>query len=130
MSLSLLLVSVLGLVAARLDSCPATPPTGRAPVWFDFQVDRPVRLVGSDTTLPRPDASLRESALPAGEFALAQFVVDTAGVPEGRSLKLLKHPQGLSVEAVSSALQRWRFEPAIARSCKVPQLVMIPLRWK
>lgn len=130
MTLTPLLFSLLRLSIAPIDSCPPTPPTGPAPAWFEFQVDRRARFTNTDSTIPRPDESLTERGPQAAEFALVQFMVDTAGVPVTRSFRVLRRPTGLSDESVTTAMQGWRYEPAMARGCKVPQLVQTPLRWK
>lgn len=130
MVLSLLVVAAFQWPAVPVDSCPPASATPNAPAWFDFQVDRPARFAKTAATLPRPDASLAERPPYSADFALVQFVVDTTGVPAERTLKILMRPSGLSVDAIKAALPRWRYTPAVARGCKVSQLVQTPLKWK
>ncbi len=130
MPISLVVLSLFQLSVARVDSCPPTPATGRAPAWFEFQVDRPARWSGSDSTLPYPDTSLAGRDLFFEDLALVQFIVDTAGVPVSQSLRVLRRPDSLTVATVRASLSRWRYEPAIALTCKVPQLVQTSLRWR
>lgn len=115
---------------AHLRACPPTPPTPCAPVWFDFQVAPPAQFVSADGVLPFPDATLNQRRPFTSDFALVQFVVDSNGVPVATSLKLLVQPVGLVADSVASAVQRWRYKPAVAKGCHVPQLVQSALRWK
>lgn len=114
---------------AAAQACPPAAPNG-APAWFDFQVEQRARFVRSDSLLPFPDASLDRVAPFPSDFAVVQFVVDTTGVPVPRTLRILRHPEGLVADAVNAGLTRWRFEPAMVRGCRVPQLVQSALRWK
>ena len=110
--------------------CPPTAPTPGAPVWFDFQVASPAQFVSADGILPFPDATLNQRRPFTSDFALVQFFVDSSGVPVATSLKILVQPAGLVAESVASAVQRWRYKPAVAKGCHVPQLVQSALRWK
>ena len=92
------------------------------PHRVEFRADAPV--------LPYPDESLTERSPFSEHFALIQFIVDTTGVARPTSLKFLHAPAALDTAAVRSALGTWRFVPANAQGCLVPQLVMTPLRWR
>ena len=115
-------------LAARGQSCPPLPDL--SPAWFEFQVDNPARYVGDAKRIPRPDLSLTERRPVSDTFALLQFIVDTAGIPLVTSGKMLVSPKGLVQDSVAAAMQGWRYTPAILKGCKVPQLVMTPIRWR
>ena len=66
----------------------------------------------------------------SGDLALVQFIVDTAGVPNTKSVKLLQRPDALVADSVVAAAAQWRYVPAKAHGCVVPQLVQVALRWK
>lgn len=120
--------AVSATAAAQAPSCPV-PPNG-APAWFDFQVETPATFAGDTTARPFPDVTRASRRPYPPDFALAQFIVDTTGAATPTSLKLLVTPEGLSIDTVRAALPNWRFVPAKIRGCRVPQLVMTPLRWK
>jgi hypothetical protein len=113
---------------ASAQACPP-PPTGGT-VYFQFQVETPARFVGDPAVLPAPNADDRRRSPFPPDFALVQFIVDTAGVPQAKSLRMLVTPDSLSLETVKAALERWRFSPARNAGCIVPQLVQTPLRWR
>ncbi|MES2524411.1 MAG: hypothetical protein V4617_17060 [Gemmatimonadota bacterium] len=132
--LSLFVVAAMLVpTAAHAQSCatPPAPPNGTAgSPFFEFQTDKAARYVRADSLLPMPDPSRRAMQPFPPDFALAQFVVDTAGVPVARTLKLLVTPDGVTQAQVATALERWRYEPATVQGCRVSQLVQTPLRWK
>ncbi len=122
--------AVLNGGPAAAQSCPPPlPPTGGS-LYFAFQVQEPARFTGDMALRPVPDATDRRTRPFPPDFALVQFVVDSAGVPSLKSLRMLVKPESLSVAAVQSALPRWRFTPAKVAGCDVPQLVQTPLRWR
>ena len=93
-------------------------------------MDTPAQFLANGAVTPYPDASLNAGRPFPSDFALAQFVVDTAGVPSARSFRMLKLPDGLVADSVRAALSNWRFVPAKAKGCVVSQLVQVALRWK
>lgn len=99
------------------------PLPAKGGVYFEFQVDNAVRQVPGNGGLTYPDR-LR-AARTEGEV-LAQFVVDTAGVYEGGTFKVLKSSHALFTQAVRDALPLMRFTPAEAGGEKVRQLVQQP----
>lgn len=125
----LAIIALMQSTLAQGQECPPKPPAG-APAWFDFQVETPARFVPGSGQLPFPDARLDQGRPYPSDFALVQFIVDTSGVPIAKSLKLLLRPEGLVADSVTAAVVRWRYRPAIARGCRVPQLVQTALRWK
>ena len=99
------------------------PLPAKGGVYFEFQVDNAVRPVPGNVGLTYPDR-LR-AARTEGEV-LAQFVVDTAGVYEAGTFKVLKSSHELFTQAVRDALPLMRFTPAEAGGEKVRQLVQQP----
>lgn len=120
----------LSSVTATGQPCPPTPKNAGATAWFSHEIDGAAQFVPDSTLFPFPDPSLNETRPFSADFALAQFVVDSTGLVRPSSLSMLVHPAALSLDAVQAILPRWRFHPATVGSCKVPQIVMVALRWK
>jgi protein TonB len=98
-------------------------PTERA--YFEFQVTTPVRQLSG-----RPPAyppALLESHIDGR--VLAQFVVDTSGVPDIRTLKILESSSPLFSAAVRDALPGLRFVPAKLEGRRVRQIVQQPFNF-
>lgn len=91
--------------------------------FFEFQVDEPAVFVADSAVRPRPMQERRLGTTFDSTAFLVQFVVDTLGRPDARSLQVLRKPPGASIEPVQVVIDRWRFRPAVARGCKVRQLV-------
>ena len=111
------------------DLCPPTSTHPGQP-YFEFQVEQMAIYIGKDTTSVRPDASLHARLPYPPDFALAQFVVDTLGVPIPGTLKMLSLPAGFPAKTLTFAITEWRFRPARVGGCVVPQLVQTPLKWR
>ena len=95
-------------------------------VYFEFQVEQPVRPVGTARG-PRYPAEARRLGL-EGEV-LAQFVVDTTGRVVG-PLRILKATGShLFADAVIDAVTELRFEPARVGGKAVKQLVQQPFQF-
>jgi TonB family protein len=95
-------------------------------VYFEFQVERPVTIVQTGVGPRYPD-SLKTTRT-EGEV-LVQFVVDTTGLIQLTTFKVLKASHGLFVDAVRTALPDLRFEPALVGGRKVRQLVQQPFQF-
>ena len=122
----LLSVAVLGCGAVR--GAPAThlgsQPTPDRPRcisggadttgggYFEFQVERAAESEAMPAALARLGA----------EGALIQFVVDTAGVPELATLRVIE-PAMPPSEKLKTAVGTWRFIPAELAGCRVRQVV-------
>lgn len=129
MSAVAVLLVMLGSMPVRSGE-PCPPPSafpGRP--YFDFQVDQPAVYTAKDSARIKPTEQRTSPPYPA-DFALAQFVVDSLGVPVPGTLKMLMQPSGLSNDDVMLALIEWRYRSALVANCRVPQLVQTPLRWK
>jgi len=105
---------------AYAQGCAAAPKP-----YFEFEVTQRAQLIVDSTVSPRP--SRRRAATVAAEPALVQFVVDTSGVPEPRSFKVLVANDRNLADAGRQALSRWRYHPARVEGCAVSQLVQTPL---
>jgi len=93
---------------------------------FAFQVDKPA-MARDGNPVPGYPALLERSGIEGR--VLVEFVVDTLGRPDMKSVKVLESSNELFVQALESALPRWRFYPAEARGRKVKQIVQLPLRF-
>ena len=95
-------------------------------VFFDFQVERPVKLLPDGPVLRYPEAMRASRA--SGEV-LAQFVVDTTGRVLPETFKAIKTTHDLFTQAVKAALPDMRFAPAMIRGKPVRQLVQAPFQF-
>lgn len=57
-----------------------------------------------------------------------EFVVDTSGRALPHTFRVLHVEDGGLVDAARAALSRWRFQPAVDRGCRVPQVTQWILR--
>jgi TonB family protein len=116
-----------------LDSVVVTPEGGRAPrattdstVYFEFQVERPVTQIANGLGPRYPD-SLRTAKVEGD--VLVQFVVDTTGLIQLATFKVLKSSHQQFTEAVRTGLSQMRFAPALVGGRKVRQLVQQPFQF-
>jgi TonB family C-terminal domain len=89
-------------------------------------VDRAPRLLGRALE-PSYPASLREAGVQGR--VVVQFVVDTLGRAELADLQVIETPHPLFVDAVRSALARYRFSVGEAGGRKVRTRVQIPFEF-
>jgi protein TonB len=109
-----------GVLGGHHDGVVVSPTSG--PLTED-QVDVQARLVPG-TGRPSFPESLRAAGL-AGEVSV-QFVVDSTGRADMKTLEVLVSSHERFTEAVRRALKDARFVPAEFRGKKVPQLVRMP----
>lgn len=104
---------------------PASAPKlqGNDVVYFEYQVEKPV-MAATGSAFPTYPSSLRSAGI-EGE-AIVSFVVDTTGLADASSLKIIKTTDPLFAESVAAALPDLRFTPALVGGRKVRQLVMQP----
>ena len=95
-------------------------------VFFEFQVESPVRAAEGSCAPAYPD-SLRAAGT-TGEV-VGQFIVDTKGMPEVESFKVIRSSHEAFTAAVRTALPCMRFTPARIRGGAVRQLVQRPFRF-
>lgn len=91
--------------------------------YFEFQVEKQVRTAPGSVQPKYPEAL--KVAKVSGEV-LAQYIVDTTGVADTRTFKVLKSDHQEFVDAVKQALPNMRFTPAEIGGHKVKQLVQQP----
>jgi protein TonB len=89
-------------------------------------VDRAPRLLAGASE-PRYPASLRAAGVQGR--VVVQFVVDTLGRAELSELQVIETPHALFVDAVRSALARYRFSVGEAAGRKVRTRVQIPFEF-
>jgi TonB family protein len=115
-------ISMLIVVGARAlaaqDSLPAN-------VYYESQVTHAV-VVTRRVEPAYPD-SLRGARI--GGRVLAQWVVDTTGMAERRTVRILKTPHAALGGAVRDAALAMRFRPADLDGKKVRQLVQMGFRF-
>lgn len=105
---------------ARGQECAVSPLP-----YFEFQVEVPAQWLPDSGATPHPDPGrdIEARELPA----LVQFVVDSAGVPDPRTYKILRARDRELAEAGRRVVATWRFRPARIAACSVAQLVQTPL---
>jgi hypothetical protein len=94
---------------------------GGGPVYRDCAVDVRVKRLGDEI---RPDyrptpAAGQRSACYAVEL---EFVVDTLGVPETRTARVIRKTDPEYATAVLATLSQWRYEPARLGNTRVRQI--------
>jgi hypothetical protein len=94
-----------------------------ARTYFEFQVSKPVRPKPGSVA-PRYPVELRATGV-EGEV-LAQFIVDSLGVPVMASFRVLRSSHANFTEAVKVAVAETMYEPAELNGRKVRQLVQQP----
>lgn len=120
------LISLI-LVAAPVLGAHAQAPVSPDPVYFEFQVQKPVRPAPSSAR-PKYPPSLRAAQVPGDVIVV--FVVDTAGLPVVTSARILKSNDALFTDAVLAALPDLRFVPAEIDGRKVRQYVQQPFAFR
>ena len=83
--------------------------------YFEFQVDRPVRLERHGTASPNVHGRV-----------IAKFTVDTAGRPLGDTFKVIVSPSPELVAPARAVMEGSRYRPALRHGCRVNQIVMEP----
>ncbi|MEP7067147.1 MAG: TonB family protein [Gemmatimonadota bacterium] len=93
---------------------------------FASQVEKPA-APRAGNLFPKYPTMLESSRVEG--TVLAQFVVDTAGVADMRTFKVLESSNELFSESLRATLSKWRFFPAEAGGRKVNQIVHLPLKF-
>jgi beta-lactamase regulating signal transducer with metallopeptidase domain len=113
-----------GPVAPTRDLVLGRPqPVNDNQTYFEFQVEKTVTPVAGGPRVRYP--TVLRTANVEGEV-LAQFVVDTLGLADMSTFKVLKSSHDLFTESVRAALPMMRFHPAEVGGRKVKQLVQMP----
>ena len=93
---------------------------------FAAQVEKPATARNGNPSPKYP--SLLESSRVEG-VVLVQFVVDTLGVADMSTFKVLEASNDLFAESTRASLAKWRFYSAEVGGRKVKQIVQLPLRF-
>jgi protein TonB len=100
---------------------------GRIPYAYPAnEVEKPAMPRNGNPSPKYP--SLLESSRVEGAV-LVQFVVDTLGVADMSTFKVLDATNDLFAESTRATLSKWRFYPAEAGGRKVKQIVQLPLKF-
>jgi hypothetical protein len=119
--------SCLALPAVSAD---AQAPASTPPAYFEFQVEQQARYVAEPSARGfRPAAPRMSAEQAAADSVVAQFIVDTAGVPIAGTLRMLRSPSDAVTAQVQAAYAGWRFRPARLDGRPVPQLVQTAVEW-
>src|SRR5665213_3804556 len=118
MRLSTALALGAALTMSRIAGAQGCVLSGR-PI-FEYQAATAALFVGDSALRPRP-ANQREQRQDASAL-IVSFVVDTLGVPDGRTLRILQTPSKTAADSVQTAIGSWRFTPAIVATCRVAQV--------
>jgi len=102
----------------KLRFAPNQPPDS---VYFEFQVQVPVKIAPGYELQPRYPRELERTGVEG--TVVVQFVVDTTGHAEMRTLKPVRPADEHFLRAVVDALRIARFTPATVNGHKVRQLV-------
>jgi protein TonB len=94
--------------------------------WLESQVEKPA-LPRSGNPNPKYPSPLESSRVDGA--VLAQFVVDTLGRADMRTLQVLASTNDLFSASLREALPKWRFYSAEAGGHKVKQIVQLPLKF-
>lgn len=102
-------------------------PSGDARTYFEFQVEKPVVPMRANPVPRFPEAA---RTMDHSAAVLVQFVVDSAGRADMRSIRFLHSDGPVFEAAVREVLPRWRFTPAETGGRRVSQLVQLPFTWE
>jgi protein TonB len=93
---------------------------------FAAQVEKPATPRNGNPS-PKYPSLLESSRVEGG--VLVQFVVDTLGIADMSTFRVLDATNELFAESTRASLAKWRFYPAEAGGRKVRQIVQLPLRF-
>jgi hypothetical protein len=118
----------IGVVGATALYCVfATPSNLRAQqaqcptqTFFEFQVTDKARWIPDSSAIhPTPTSKVPQSVV--------QFVIDTLGVADLRTFKVLISRDSATIEDAKRLLPAWRFTPSVLNGCRVRQLMQTPI---
>ena len=92
-----------------------------ATTHLEYQMSAPARWLRDSTLAVHPTSDTRSPQ------NLVQFVVDTAGIPQPSTFKVLKVSDSAVVTEARRTLAKWRFSPPVLNDCRVKQLVQTPI---
>jgi TonB family protein len=119
-------VSVVPPLERRTTAADRAPASANEQTYFEFQVTKQVTPLPANPPPRYPD-SLRGAGV-EGQV-LMQFVVDTLGLADMTTLKVLRSSHALFTYAVWDDLPHLRFVPAEVTGRRVRQLVQMPFQF-
>ena len=100
---------------------------GLGELYSQCEVDQRVRLVNS----PRADFSRLKPLGTSGCYSADYlFVVDAKGIPQARTVKMLRNNSVTYADAMREVINGLRFEPARKNGVAVPQLYLYEPRMR
>jgi len=121
-----MLSNVFTIAGAEVQSEFVLDVSDDPPMYYEFQVQKPVRALPNQPAPSYPE-EMRRSGI-QGEV-LAQFVVDTLGHAEMSTFKVLRSTHEEFTYAVRIALPKIRFFPAELNKRRVRQMVQMPFHF-
>ena len=117
-------LATLTLVPTLASQQPAPASSGQADrVYYASELTIEARPV-ADNPVPQYPDSLRAARV--GGLVLAQWVVDTSGIPQMSTFKIVRSPYKALSDAVRAAVEKMRYEPARFNGKKVRELLQVP----
>lgn len=116
-----------GSQAAASAPCAAQPGdsvySGAEPAWRSCAVERPARLLNPNQRIDwRPPGGTAQPGTRC-YFAQVEFVVDSAGVPEAGTGRVLQSNEPTFAQAVLASSVGWRYRPALRNGRPTRQIV-------
>lgn len=99
---------------------------GVEPLYYEYQVNKPARHAPNSRG---PEYPPQLKARQVEGTVLVQYVVDTLGRVEPKTIKILRTPDSAFSAAVTIALPKMRFSPAERSGKRVRQLVQEPVQF-
>lgn len=117
---ALVATAVLALsrpVAAQTYTPPVHP-------YFEYQVEVPAKFIGDTAARPRPKTVTRaDDPSQVERMVIVAFIVDSLGVIERNTIKILKSPSREATATAVAAIPGWKYSPALIGGFPVTQLV-------
>ena len=106
---------------------PAKAAITRDNAYQEYQVEQPV-MFAKGSVAPRYPDILKQAGV-EGQV-IASFVVDTTGMPDVSTMKVIKSTHQLFENSVVAAMPGMRFAPALVGGKKVRQVVTLPFNFQ
>jgi TonB family protein len=98
-----------------------------APGYFEYQVEKPAMFAQGSPSPRYPDI-LKMAGVEG--TVIASFVVDTTGIPDTTTIRVIKSAHPLFVRSVLTTIPEMRFTAALVGGKKVKQVVMLPFMFQ
>lgn len=120
-ALAVALCGVIGGGSAFAQSATGTNAPAAKPM-VEFKLDDPVKWPAGQPTPRYPDSLLKAGVTGS---TLAMFVVDTSGMVDVQSLKIVRTAHPLFIDAIKATLPQLKLQPARVGGRAVKQLVQV-----